>query len=65
VKIEIEKVGNGFLLTTTSWSAQPMQGFYAMPSSYKIPLEKHETKTVFEKWEDAQKFIRKNLGVCE
>lgn len=64
MKIEIEKVENGFLITKKYLSAKQPEPFL-MTTSYRVPMEEVCSKIVFEKWNDLQLYIRKQFGVAE
>lgn len=66
MKMKIEKVDRGFILTFDEFRIQA--GFeypQFMQSSFKAPREKIERKVIFEEWNEAQKYIRKHFGVTE
>lgn len=64
--MKIEKVQNGFLVTSTELrQKEPQFQTYVMTTSYRIPMEEFENKHVFVDWAECQKFIRKYFGVTE
>lgn len=64
--MKIEKVNNGFLITEQTSIIDPDYQHQAfIQSSFKTPRINFEERTIFEKWSDAQLYIRKKFGVCE
>lgn len=69
--MKIEKVNNGFLITVKRFvprESNPYATLGHMATSsfaYKIPCDEVEERYIFEKWSEAQLFIRKHFGVIE